>query len=155
MDNEKRAAATTYIYNFYNDVQALLTFYSQYLNTLAQLRARYGQGAENNIYDEANTLDPNDTEILIVSVNNVKFISHKLYIEYLGVCKLVKIPADPEVKNFYDTLKKQVIPDAENLEKLTTAFNMVLIEDVIQEALINSQEFITQLFGHTQTGEGR
>lgn len=152
MDNEKRAAATTYIYNFYNDVQALLTFYSQYLNTLAQLRARYGTGAESNIYDEANTLDPNDTESLLIQVNNVKFICHKLYIEYLGVCRLVKITPDPEVKNYYTLLKNQVIPDADNLETLATAFNMVLIEDVIQEALINSQEFISQLF--TQENKG-
>lgn len=150
--NEQRTAAASYVLTFYQDVQQLTHYHTQYSNILVELERMFGQNA-----DGAKITD--EQKIAVVnSVQQVRYHARKVYIEYTSIFtavqnakkqektkKKAKAPENPLTKP-YEKIKDQFIMKQEEIEVYVQAVNNVLVTEIMQDLLKSSQDVIDAIY---------
>lgn len=141
--DEKKTAAASYILKFYNDVVSLNDYYAQYLNLALELSDRYG-----DTFDKASQ---EEKEIIARALQNVRFICHKIYVQYQSISKSLDLAKDKYIMGDYKEIKNRFVIDRELLERFTININTVLVESVIKNLLETSQDIVSGVFDNEPT----
>jgi hypothetical protein len=140
--NDKEKAAANYIFNFYNEIQALNHNYGLYINTLLNLEKIY---PGNSFEKEATDLDRQ----LLVNINNaVRGNIIKSYIFYKSIVKNTKIAENKKIEDIYKEYLTIYELDRNKLEEYILIINEVLINDIIGELLDTSQKIINSIYNN-------
>lgn len=139
--DEKQVAAASYILTFYKEVQALTHNYALYNNLILELEAKYGDGFIKKITDE-------EKENTRVFLQQVRYNSHKCYIQYKSILIGSKINENKDITKLYTKLNTSYEILRADLQLFVIALNSVLITDVITDLLESSQNLVDNVFSN-------
>lgn len=140
MTNERKAAGANYIISFYNDIQLLNYTFAQYYNLIIELETK-----------EKEKLEDSTSNIIMQTAQNVRHYCHLVFIKYQSIIKATKLDEDNDVKESYDKIKTKdnfIIP-RDVLENFVIAVNASLVNDVIKDLLVTSQDVYNDIYGNS------
>lgn len=137
--NEEKTVSANYIINFYTEVQNLTNHYAQYINFLVELEHLHGKDFNNKKISEEEKIT------ITQAVQKVRFYCHKCYIQSNCILKGLK-QQNKEIKPVYDKLKTEFIITRETIESFVIKMNEILVTEIIQSLLENSQEIINNIY---------
>lgn len=146
--DERKLAGANYIINFFNEIQQLNHHYSLYLNYLLQLNTKYGSSPDNQ-----NILD-NEKEYLSNLTQGVRHYVHKVFIQYEALYSSIdKLQLDTKIKEMYQKIANTYIINSNELREFVLLINKTLINDVIKDLLVSSQEILSSVFSNNESSK--
>ena len=145
---ERETASASYILNFYRDVTFLGHHVAVYQNVLLEVEFKY-TGAD----FDYNILNTEEKNTIINTVQNVRYYINRTYIQYMSIKEKLKIKEGDEnkIKKIQETINKEFIIKRNDAVDFCTELNKVLVNDVIQNILENSQDLLNSLFNNSNT----
>lgn len=144
-NDERRQAGASYIINFFNDIQTLNHHYSTYLNFLLELKHKHGTSFESKSIQEDEKLALTNT------VQTVRHFCHKIYILYKSMISVKEIKGDKNLDSYYLKIKENFIIHSGDLEKFVISLNTLLVNDIIKDLLVSSQDIIGNIYTNEST----
>jgi hypothetical protein len=141
-DNEKRVIASSYLTDFYVNVQTLTQQFCIFLNLIIE---------ENQKKKEGVSLEEGEIETHKAVLQNLRYYINKTYISYKTIYPNLKLSLDPKIEATYREINKNYDIDNQKLEDFVIALNASLVNDVIKEILVNNSDIISQLYSNGQT----
>lgn len=137
---ERKVAGSHYIVNFYNEIQQLNQHYSLYRNLMIEVRAKHGEDPK------PESLGDEEKATVTSYAQAVRHFAHKIIIQYKSIIKATKLKEDKAVNETYQKILKDFIIKVEDLEKFVVSINMALVNEVIQDLLISSQDLVQDIY---------
>lgn len=149
--SEERASAANYIITFYNEVSQLTGYYAQYFNLLMQVKEKYA---------DISKMDEQEKAVLITAVQNIRYHTQTVYIQYKCIAENLNIDAKEEMikvklkdgekdltlNDLYNLVRNVFIIKVEDLENFVTLLNKILVKNVMKNLLENSQNIVESVF---------
>lgn len=149
--NEEKIVAASYILTLYKEIVALTNTHAKYVNYLLELENKYGDSEKGATDEEKNAI--------LTTVQEIRFYAQNCYIKYIGIAEKVEEnkESQEEVKIIYQKILdvKNFMIDRKDSEKLCITFNKVLINEVMQDLLERSQDFIEKIYGEDNIHNGQ
>lgn len=137
---EKVVTAANYVLTLYQTIQTLNGYYTLYCNVLIELQNKYGiDGIENAELTEKEAASK--TVQLVRQAANTAFVQMK---SISNVTEKVKL--DEVIEKNIKIIKETYFIDRSVLEEYVIACNDFLLNDVLQDLLVTSQDIITGAF---------
>lgn len=135
--DDRKSTAASYIYSFYQNIQSLNDFYSQYLCIMMDFKNTYKM-------DDSGQIKANDEakEQIKQQIQNVRYILNKVYIQYKTIIKSLELKDNPKLSKLYEEVKSEYMIKAEILEEIVIEMNRVLVDNIIQDLLHTSQDLM-------------
>ncbi len=145
--DEKKIAGASYIFAFYKEVQILTDYYAQYINFLLEVKEKTkGENLEK--------LDEAVKTTIMQGVQQARISAHKTYIQYISIVDVLKRGKQDKIGEIYKRIKTDYIIKEEDLRDYVVALNKVLLNEVIQSLLEDSQTIINQVYTEGKDAEG-
>ena len=142
MANESKAASAQYILGFYQQVDSLTTWQCQYMGLLIELEKQYGTS-------DISKLEDAHKNALMQFVQSLRHQVNKSYIQFSSMALILK-DLDPELKTkidaSYRVLATQFILDRVASQEYTILMNSVIVQNVVRELLVTSQDILNQMY---------
>lgn len=136
--NEKQITGVSYILTFFKEVQQITHTYAQYVNLMLELETKYNK--------DVDKIPEEERAILTGTMQLIRQSAHKVYIQYVAISESGKLKKDKEITSTYKPIKKNLIINRDDIEKFVIALNKVLVTDIMQEILANSQSLIGNIY---------
>ena len=145
--NERKLVGSSYIVNFYQSIYQLTQSCCQYTNLLLELKSKYGEDPDPKKMVEE------ELNILAQSVQTVRYNSKMFYIQYKSIAPAIKMQEDKKLEELYEVIKTTYILEDKVLTSFVIAVNKLLLNNVIKDLLITSQNLLNQIYETSQEGE--
>jgi len=140
---EESKAAASYMMTFHEDIQTLNHNFAIYQNLLLELEATKGKDFE------AGTLEDNEYQALLNTVQNARFSVTKTFVASQAMKpkledKKKKTEKD-ELEDAYNAVVKNLIISRDDLKDYVVQINKFVVNKVMDELLKKSQDLIADL----------
>lgn len=142
--SEEKTASASYILSFYQNVQQFTANYSQYLNFVLILEAKF-KGVD------ADKIEQSYKEQLVNLCGQLRFYANACYIQYITVAKHLHIDVDPELDKIQEKIEERLILDRKDVKKYAIKLNEVLASEVMKSLLVSSQSIIDSVFSQNDS----
>ena len=146
--SQEKIAAANYILTFFRDVALLTHSHANYENVILELESKY----DIKEIQETKISDPEKVSLL-TQAQEVRYYTHKTYIEYKTIVKSLKKSFPKKLEELYQKLRKQFILVRDDVLKYTMDLNFALEEQIMQDLLRSSNEFVTKAYGDAEKPE--
>jgi len=136
--DEKKTTGASYIFSFYIEIQNLTDTYSNYVNLMLELEYKY----KNNI----EKAEESDKNIVNQWLQMVRKSCHKCYIQYKTILPTLKIEENDKLNEKYLKISNCFVIDRNDLKDFVLSMNKVLVNGIIQELLVDNQDFIKDIY---------
>lgn len=137
--SDERKTASSYVINFYNEIQLLTHHAAQYYNMLSEITYIYGKHVEN--------MNEDHKALFSKILQEARYYVHKSYTFYECISENVLTSTDKKIKKLYQSLSENYVMSKEELKEYVKALNNVLITDVMKGLLQSSSDLINDLYG--------
>lgn len=142
--DERKAAGANYIINFFNEMQQLKVYYSQYINFLLEIKTKYGSSPESKNWSDE------EKQALSNLAQTVRHLCNLTYISFVSIfssghMNTEKTIMDRAEKLYFKIINTYVIESRE-LEEFVLLLNKAMINDVIQNMLMSSQDIVSNIY---------
>jgi hypothetical protein len=144
--DEKKVAGASYILNFFQEVNRLTHNYAVYLNALNELEYKYGKSSIEKMGDA-------EKMALTQVVQEVRYGINKSFIQYKSIMIGLKQKEDSAIVDKYKKVLASFVIDRDELQEFVVSLNSVLVKDIIQQLLENSQNLVNTVFQDGSTAE--
>ena len=139
--SEQKVAASSYILQFYQDIQNLNHWLSIYHNLLTELKIKVPES------EEISNVDEEEKKVLSDTAQNFRYYVNKCFLGYRVIVKATNATLDKDVQDSYDKLKDTFIMSESDADDFVIGVNMFLMNEVVKNLLETSQTFIDKVFG--------
>ena len=139
--SEQKVAASSYILQFYQDIQNLNHWLSIYHNLLTELKFKVPES------EEISNVDEEEKKVLSDTAQNFRYYVNKCFLGYRVIVKATNATLDKDVQDSYDKLKDTFIMSESDADDFVIGVNMFLMNEVVKNLLETSQTFIDKVFG--------
>jgi len=135
--NEEKTAAASYIINFYQAVQNITHYYSQFLNFQVELKEKS---------KDANEIEEQDRQALITTMQNIRYYLHQTYTQYTAITEATENQTNKQITEAYQTLAQNFEYKITSLDFYVKEMNKFLLQKVVKNLLENSQDILDQIY---------
>lgn len=140
--DQNKVLGANYIADFFLEIKALTEQYANYKNIHLELEYLSNQ-AESKI-------DPDQLNNAKTAINNIRFISNKVYIHFRTLSQILEIDESisKPIIDAYNTIMNPAIalPEITHIETFVIEINKLLVKDVIKNLLQTSQDILNSLY---------
>jgi hypothetical protein len=146
--SEKTTAAASYIITFYREVLTLTHYSAVYNNLLLEIESKY------DAVDVGKMTEP-EKKVYIENLQQARYSIYKTYVQFKTLQAHLKVDKGQElnIDNLYSILTTAFIIKRTDLMDYTVEMNRILLNDIIQNILETSQEFLSSLYAENKTVE--
>lgn len=141
--DQNKVLGATYVSEFFLEIKGLTEQYANYKNIALEIE--YLSKREGGKFD-ADQLNNAKT-----AVNNIRFISNKVYIHFKTLCAVLEIPEETSkpIIEAYEKINdpEKALPEIPDIEFFVVQVNKLLVKDVIKDLLQTSQDILNSLYG--------
>ena len=135
--DEKKTAAASYIIQFYQEIDALTTNSSIYINLLLELKQKYGVTPEG--------MDDGDTQTFKQTLQAVRFNIIRTNIQKKSIIKKLKLSDETKADELHDKITDHFKIEKADLLLYAELINDFLLNNIMDSLLQNSQDYLTGL----------
>lgn len=135
--DEQKIVGASYIFSFYQAVHSLNDQYALYLCNLVEIK---GQKLE--------VMDESTKNQIKASVQELRFILNKVYIQYLTLLQPLNIKENKDITELYEKINDDFMIESEDLKKIVMELNRVLLMDIVKQILESTQDIISNLYSN-------
>lgn len=140
--NEQAIAGANYIINFYQEVETLISVYSQYDNLVLELETKSQDREENEQIEEQ------EAEAIKQASQTTRYYIKTTYIKFSGIARNVKIEDKEynELTKLYNKINKTLIVNRDDIKEYTIELNRLLLKNVIKTLLEDSSQILQSIY---------
>lgn len=140
--DQNKVLGASYVSEFFLEIKGLTEQYANYKNIhleLEYLSRKEGAKVDRDQLDNAK-----------IAINNIRFMSNKVYIHFKTLCEILNIGQEIS-KPIIDSYEKinepeNALPEITDIEFFVIQVNKLLVKDVIKELLQTSQDILNSLY---------
>ena len=137
--SEEKTASASYILSFYQNVQQFTANYSQYLNFMLIVEAKFKDV-------DPDKIDPAYKEQIVNLCGQLRFFANACYIQYSTVAKQLKLAPDTELIALQTQIETTLVLKRTTVKEYVIKLNEVLATEVMKSLLISSQSIVDSVF---------
>jgi len=143
---ESRVAGAGFILVFFEDVENLNDAFSTYVNTILELKKKYGLDKED--IDQIELSDEDRMALISIRQQLRNFII-RTYMKYLAVKqKVPDIDVDDKIlSSVYDKITQDVVLSEKKVEKYIIEINKVFTSAILSDLLTEAKDIYHQFMG--------
>jgi len=140
--DQNKVLGANYIAEFFLEIKALTEQYANYKNIHLELEylSKQSEGK----------IDPDQLNNAKTAVNNIRFVSNKVYIHFRTLSQILEIDelVNRPIIDSYNTIMNpaNALPDITHIENFVIEINKLLVKDVIKNLLQTSQDILNSLY---------
>lgn len=149
-ENEKKQTGASYIITFYNQILALNDVYARYFTFLVDLEFKHGKEPTKKFIDK---LDDSEKTNLSNITREIRYLIVSSYVQYNTIKEVIKsVEIDDDFKkNYYSIAMETWTINRIDLEKYVLFLNKFLINNVVQELLTSSADYLSKIYKENES----
>lgn len=141
--DQNKVLGANYLTEFFLEVKALTEQYANYKNIYLEIEYLTKQ--------EDAKIDTDQLANSKIAINNIRFISNKVYVHFRTLCKILELDSEmvTPIISAYEKINNpaKALPDASDVEDFVIGVNTLLAKDIINNLLQTSQDILNNLYG--------
>lgn len=138
--SDLKIAGSSYIVSFFQEVQGLNHNFAVYSNNVLEINHKC-----NNEPEKIKNISDSEKAVLNQATQLIRIAIMKTYLAYKTISKNIKVNND-KLEELYKKLTEKYNFDSDVLQDYILEINNVLVSDIIQELIQNSQAFLNQIY---------
>lgn len=143
---EKKSVGVAYIITFVKDISLLTHYIAMYGNMLKEVEFKYNV-REGNV--DLSKVSDEEKQVIIGNVQMARYFVNRTYWSYKSAKKKIGLVEADEAKieRLHTSCNDDFIFQFTDAEEYAIEMNKIIVNDIIQDALESSQEFLASLYG--------